>query len=67
MFFNKKKFGLEGINRGHHKTTYRGIPCIKCPFDYVTYQMIINEIQCNIANKTKYFNQEVLIISIVKN
>jgi cephalosporin hydroxylase len=45
MFFNKKKFGLEGINRGHHKTTYRGIPCIKCPFDYVMYQMIIFEIQ----------------------
>lgn len=45
MFFNKKKFGLEGVDRGHHSTTYRGIPCIKCPFDYVMYQMIIHELK----------------------
>jgi len=45
MFFRQKQFSLEGVNRGHHNTTYRGIPCIKCPFDYVMYQMIINELK----------------------
>lgn len=24
--------------------TYRGVPCVKCPFDYVLYQMIIEEV-----------------------
>ena len=38
-------YTLEGIEKGHQKTTYRGVPCIKCPFDYVMYQMIINEIK----------------------
>lgn len=39
-----KSFSLKGIDDGHHKLTYRGVPCIKCPFDYVLYQMII----CNL-------------------
>jgi cephalosporin hydroxylase len=26
------------------RTTYRGIPALKCPFDYVLYQMIIYEV-----------------------
>ena len=43
-FFKKKIFSLEGVDKGHHNTTYRGIPCIKCPFDYVNYQMMISEI-----------------------
>jgi len=45
MLFRQKQFSLDGVNRGHHNTTYRGIPCIKCPFDYVMYQMIINELK----------------------
>lgn len=45
MFKNKKSFSLEGIDKGHHKVTYKGIPCIKCPFDYVLYQMIIEEVK----------------------
>lgn len=42
---NQTSFSLKGINEGHHKVTYRGIPCIKCPFDYVIYQMIINDVK----------------------
>lgn len=38
-------FHLEDINKGHHNVTYRGISAIKCPFDYVIYQMIIFEIK----------------------
>jgi len=40
-----KAYSLKGIDKGHHHITYRGVPCIKCPFDYVMYQMIINEVQ----------------------
>jgi len=46
MFFKKKKsFSLEGIDKGHYNITYKNIPCLKCPFDYVIYQMIIQEVQ----------------------
>lgn len=41
----KTKFTLKDINEGHHKVTYKGIPAIKCPFDYVIYQMIVFEVQ----------------------
>ena len=40
-----KSFSLAGLEKGHHKMTYRGVPCLKCPFDYVIYQMILNEIK----------------------
>lgn len=36
---------LPGIQKGHHNTTYRGVPCVKCPFDYVIYQMIVEEVR----------------------
>lgn len=45
MFKKKKSFSLEGVDKGHHKVTYKGVPCIKCPFDYVLYQMIIEEVK----------------------
>lgn len=38
-------FGLKGVNIGHHKVTYKGIKAIRCPFDYVIYQMIVGEVQ----------------------
>jgi len=38
-------FNLKTIEEGHHKMLYRGIKSLKCPFDYVTYQMIINELK----------------------
>jgi cephalosporin hydroxylase len=30
---------------GHFGVTYRGINFVKCPFDYVMYQMILNEVK----------------------
>jgi cephalosporin hydroxylase len=53
VLFSKKKkpsaadpeFSLTGIDRGHHQVSYRGIKCVKCPFDYVMYQMLLFEIQ----------------------
>ena len=40
-----KYFKLSEIDAGHHMVTYKGIPAIKCPFDYLIYQMIIWEIK----------------------
>jgi cephalosporin hydroxylase len=36
---------INGIDKGHHNTTYRGVSCKKSPFDYVIYQMIIEEVK----------------------
>lgn len=36
---------IESIDKGHHQVAYRGIKAIRCPFDYVMYQMIISEVR----------------------
>jgi cephalosporin hydroxylase len=41
----KISFNINTINDGHAQVTYRGVQTIKCPFDYVMYQMILNEIK----------------------
>jgi cephalosporin hydroxylase len=41
----KSRYSVKDIAAGHHNITYRGVPCIKCPFDYVMYQMILMEIK----------------------
>lgn len=38
-------FDTKSISDGHHKILYKNIPMIKCPFDYVMYQMIICELK----------------------
>jgi len=38
-------FNVKSICEGHHKVTYRGLMAIRCPFDYVIYQMIISEVK----------------------
>jgi cephalosporin hydroxylase len=45
IFTKNKYFKLKDIDAGHHHVTYKGVAAIKCPFDYVLYQMIISEIQ----------------------
>jgi cephalosporin hydroxylase len=55
-------FSPQTIFDGHFKVTYRNIPSIRCPFDYVIYQMIISdlkpdlviEIGTNIGGTTLY-------------
>lgn len=44
-FSKNKHFKLKDIDAGHHKVTYKGVPAIKCPFDYVLYQMLITELK----------------------
>ena len=41
----KVKFDVQSLYEGHHEITYRGIKAIKCPFDYVMYQMLIFELK----------------------
>jgi len=36
---------LKSISHGLRRMHYKGVSCIKFPFDYVQYQMIMNEIQ----------------------
>jgi cephalosporin hydroxylase len=39
------KISVQSIFDGHHQVTYKGIKAIRCPFDYVIYQMIICELK----------------------
>jgi cephalosporin hydroxylase len=39
------KISIQSIYEGHHHVTYKGIKAIRCPFDYVIYQMIICELK----------------------
>lgn len=45
---NNKGFDLQGVYEGHLRVSYKGIPAIKCPFDYVLYQMIVFELKPDI-------------------
>lgn len=38
-------FNVRSIYAGHQNVTYKGVQAIRCPFDYVLYQMIISEIK----------------------
>ncbi len=44
-FLKHKSFKLKGFDKGHHQVTYKGISTLKCPFDYVLYQMLISELK----------------------
>jgi cephalosporin hydroxylase len=39
------KISVHSIDEGHHNVTYRGIKAVRCPFDYLVYQMIICEVK----------------------
>lgn len=38
-------FNAKTVCDGHHNVEYRGVTYLKNPFDYVMYQMIINEVK----------------------
>lgn len=48
LFKKNISYRLTDIEAGHFKVTYKGIPAVKCPFDYVLYQMIIWEVKPDI-------------------
>lgn len=39
------RISVQSIYEGHHHVTYKGIKAIRCPFDYLIYQMIIWEVK----------------------
>ncbi len=39
------KISIHSIYKGHYNVTYRGVGALRCPFDYVIYQMIISELR----------------------
>ncbi len=41
----KVKITVKSIYHGHFLITYRGVRAMRCPFDYVIYQMIISDIK----------------------
>ena len=47
----KVKFGVKSICDGHHNVLYRGVKAIRSPFDYVIYQMIVAELQPDLASR----------------
>lgn len=44
-YTDKVHFDVNTLEKGHHKMTYKDVPVIKCPFDYVIYQMILWEVK----------------------
>lgn len=44
-YTDEVNFNVKSVELGHHKILYKGIPTLKCPFDYVIYQMLFNEIK----------------------
>ena len=45
IFKKNTAFKLADIEKGHFNVTYKGIPAVKCPFDYVLYQMLLWDIK----------------------
>lgn len=39
------KVSIKSIDKGHHYVSYRGVKAVRCPFDYLIYQMIISEVK----------------------
>jgi cephalosporin hydroxylase len=39
------KLNMRSIYQGHFNVTYRGVHAVRCPFDFVIYQMIISKIK----------------------
>jgi cephalosporin hydroxylase len=44
-YTNKVKFSVKTIEKGHHNVSFQGVPMIKCPFDYLIYQMLVWEVK----------------------
>ena len=45
LFKKNDDFKLANIEAGHFHVTYKGVPAVKCPFDYVLYQMLLWEVK----------------------
>lgn len=66
---NSYRFDLNSVVEGHHKTTYRGVKSIRCPFDYVLYQMIVEEVRPNLIIEigTAYGGSALYLADLLQN
>lgn len=66
---NSYEFNIDSISNGHQNTNYRGLKTIKCPFDYVMYQMIINEIKPDLIIEigTAYGGSSLYLADLLNN
>jgi len=62
-------FNINSIYSGHFKTTYRGVSAIRCPFDYVIYQMIISELKPDLIIEigTNYGGSTLYLADLMQN
>jgi cephalosporin hydroxylase len=44
-YTDKVSFDVKSIEIGHLTTKYKDVPLVKCPFDYLIYQMIVWEVK----------------------
>ena len=47
-------YNTNSIFAGHSSVTYRGVAYIKCPFDYVLYQMILMEVKPGLGYRDRH-------------
>jgi len=52
----KPIFNIKSIYSGHYNVTYRGIPMQKNPFDYLLYQMLINDVKPDLIIEIGSYN-----------
>lgn len=45
LFSKNTDYKLKDIEKGHFNVKYKGVPAIKCPFDYVLYQMLLWQVK----------------------
>lgn len=66
---NTYEFSIKSISDGHQNTYYRGLKTIKCPFDYVIYQMIINEVKPDLIIEigTAYGGSSLYLADLLNN
>jgi len=66
---NSIDLSLKGIESGHFKTLYRGLKTMKCPFDYVMYQMIVHEVKPDLIIEigTAYGGSALYLADLMQN
>ena len=52
----KVKLNVKSIYQGHFNVTYRGVPALRCPFDFVIYQMIVSKIRPDLIIEIGTYN-----------
>lgn len=52
----KINLSMKSIYKGHFGVTYREVPALRCPFDFVIYQMIVSKIRPDLIIEIGTYN-----------